>query len=201
MDQLKVGDSLELELIRDGKPLVLPTRVSAYEEDGRTVPLKRVGHPPRYVIQGGFLFQELSLNYLSMWGANWRTRAPVRLRLFLEQNKTVLMDDNFKRVKAESASKNTEPATRIVLVTQVIPDEINIGYQKLSNAIVLRINGQQIRRLKDVSEAFLNPEMEFHRIDFLPGSDRLSVVLTVAGLKQSNLRIKNNFRIPKLQSY
>jgi hypothetical protein len=66
---------------------------------------------------------------------------------------------------------------------------------------VLRINGQQIRRLKDVSEAFLNPEIEFHRIDFLPGSDRLSVVLPVAGLKQSNLRIKNNFRIPKLQSY
>jgi hypothetical protein len=201
LDQLKVGDSLELELIRDGKPLVLQTRVSAYEEDGRTVPLKRVGHPPRYVIQGGFLFQELTLNYLSMWGSNWRSRAPVRLRLFLEQNKTVLIDDNFKRVKGESASKNTEPSTRIVLVTQVIPDEINIGYQKLSNAIVLRINGQQIRRLKDVSEAFLNPEIEFHRIDFLPGSDRLSVVLPVAGLKQSNLRIKNNFRIPKLQSY
>ena len=201
LDQLKVGDSLELELIRDGKPLVLPTRVSAYEEDGRTVPLKRVGHPPRYVIQGGFLFQELSLNYLSMWGANWRSRAPVRLRLFLEQNKTVLMDDNYKNVKAKSASKNTESAPRVVLVTQVIPDEINIGYQKLSNAIVLRINGQEIRRLKDVGEAFLNPETEFHRIDFLPGSDRLSVILPVAGLKQSNQRIKNNFRIPKLQSY
>ena len=201
LDQLKVGDSLELELIRNGKAIVLQTRVSAYEEDGRTVPLKRVGHPPHYAIQGGFLFQELSLNYLSMWGANWRSRAPVRLRLFLEQNKTVLMDDNYKNVKAKSASKNTESAPRVVLVTQVIPDEINIGYQKLSNAIVLRINGQEIRRLKDVGEAFLNPETEFHRIDFLPGSDRLSVILPVAGLKQSNQRIKNNFRIPKLQSY
>jgi len=201
LDQLKVGDSLELELIRDGKALVLQTRVSAYEEDGRTVPLKRVGHPPRYVIQGGFLFQELTLNYLSMWGANWRSRAPVRLRLFLEQNKTVLMDDNYKNVKGESAPQNTEPAPRVVLVTQVIPDEINIGYQKLSNAIVLRINGQEIRRLKDVGKAFLNPETEFHRIDFLPGSDRLSVILPVADLKQSNQRIKNNFRIPKLQSY
>ena len=111
------------------------------------------------------------------------------------------MDDNYKNVKAKSASQNTESAPRVVLVTQVIPDEINIGYQKLSNAIVLRINGQEIRRLKDVGEAFLNPETEFHRIDFLPGSDRLSVILPVAGLKQSNQRIKNNFRIPKLQSY
>ena len=201
LDQLKVGAPLELELIRDGKAIVLQSRVSAYEEDGRTVPLKRVGYPPRYVIQGGFLFQELTLNYLSMWGANWRSRAPVRLRLFLEQNKTVLMDDNYKNVKVESASKNTESAPRVVLVTQVIPDEINIGYQKLSNAIVLRINNQKIRRLKDVKEAFLNPETEFHRIDFLPGSDRLSVILPVAGLKHSNQRIKDNFRIPKLQSY
>ena len=111
------------------------------------------------------------------------------------------MDDNYKNVKVESASKNTESAPRVVLVTQVIPDEINIGYQKLSNAIVLRINNQKIRRLKDVKEAFLNPETEFHRIDFLPGSDRLSVILPVAGLKHSNQRIKDNFRIPKLQSY
>ena len=82
----------------------------------------------------------------------------------------------------------------MVLVTQVIPDQLNIGYQKLSNAIVLRINGRQIRHLKDVIEAFLNPESEYHRIDFLPGSDRLSVVLPVKELKQSNRRIQNNFQ-------
>ena len=114
---------------------------------------------------------------------------------------TLNINDNFKNIKGEPTSQNTETATRVVLVTQVIPDEINIGYQKLSNAIVLRINGQEIRRLKDVDKAFLNPETEFHRIDFLPGSDRLSVILPVADLKQSNQRIKNNFRIPKLQSY
>ena len=67
--------------------------------------------------------------------------------------------------------------------------------------IPIIINGQEIRRLKDVEEAFLNPDKGFHRIDFLPGSDRLSAVLPVEGLNQSNQRIKSNFRIPKLQSY
>ena len=96
LDQLKVGDSVVLEVIRGGEPIVLKTKVSAYEEDGRTVPLKRVGYSPRYVIQGGLLFQELTLNYLRMWGVNWRTRAPMRLRLFLEQNKTVMIDGKNK---------------------------------------------------------------------------------------------------------
>ena len=198
LDQLKVGDPLELDIIRDGEAMILHTKVSAYKDDGRTVPLKRVGYTPRYLIQGGFLFQELTANYLSMWGANWRSRAPVRLRLFLEKNKTVLMGNN---LNDESELQSAKSAQRFVLVTQVIPDQINIGYQKLSNAIVQQINGQEIRRLKDVEEAFLNPDTGFHRIDFLPGSDRLSAVLPVEGLNQSNQRIKSNFRIPKLQSY
>ena len=201
LDQLKVGDSVVLEVIRAGEPIVLKTKVSAYEEDGRTVPLKRVGHSPRYVIQGGFLFQELTLNYLRMWGANWKTRAPVRLRLFLEQNKTVMVDEKNKTSDSYSAKKDsTELPHRIVLMTQVIPDPLNIGYQELSNAIVLQVNGRYIKRLKDVPDAFLYPQDNFHRIDFLPGAERLSVILPVAELEKSNRRIKNNFRIPKLQS-
>ena len=200
LDQLKVGNSVALEVIRAGEQIVLQTKVSAYKENGRTVPLKRVGHPPRYVIQGGFLFQELTLNYLSMWGANWRTRAPIRLRLFLEQNNTVMNYEKNKTTENYTAIKNsTELPLRIVLVTQVLPDPLNIGYQELSNAIVLRVNGRYINRLIDVKDAFLFPQKDFHRIDFLPGAERLSVVFPAAELEKSNRRIKNNFRIPKLQ--
>ena len=83
---------------------------------------------------------------------------------------------------------------------RVIPDAINIGYQNLSNAVVLRINDQSINSLIDVSEAFLKPKNKFHRIDFLPGSERMSAVLPEEKLEESNQRIKNNFRIPKLYS-
>ena len=136
-----------------------------------------------------------------MWGANWRTRAPMRLRLFLEQNKAVMLEGKDKTAESSSSTKDsTELPPRIVLVTQVIPDPLNIGYQELSNAIVLQVNGRYINRLKDVPDAFLYPQDDFHRIDFLPGAERLSVVLPVAELEKSNRRIKNNFRIPKLQA-
>ena len=136
-----------------------------------------------------------------MWGANWKTRAPIRLRLFLEENKTVMIDGGNKTSDSYSETRDsTELPPRIVLVTHVIPDPLNIGYQELSNAIVLQVNGRYINRLKDVTDAFLYPQNDFHRIDFMPGAKRLSVVLPVAELEKSNRRIKNNFRIPKLQA-
>ena len=201
LDQYKAGDSVELSVIRKRKPVILHTKVTTYGNDGHLVPLKRVGYSPRYIIQGGFLFQELTIDYLSIWGKNWRTRAPLRLRLFLEQNKTVMIpgkDNNEK--KSVLNKKNPKHQSRVVLVTQVIPDAINIGYQNLSNAVVLKINDQPIHSLIDVSEAFLKPKNEFHRIDFLPGSERMSAILPEEKLKESNQRIKNNYRIPKMFS-
>ena len=95
---------------------------------------------------------------------------------------------------------NPKHQSRVVLVTKVIPDAINIGYQNLSNAVVLKINDESIKSLIDVSQAFLKPKNEFHRIDFLPGSERMSAILPKEKLEESNLRIKKNFRIPKLFS-
>ena len=201
LDQYKAGDSVELSVIRKRKPVILHTKVTTYGNDGHLVPLKRVGYSPRYIIQGGFLFQELTIDYLSIWGKNWRTRAPLRLRLFLEHNKTVMIPGkNNSEKKPVLNKKNPKHQSRVVLVTQVIPDAINIGYQNLSNAVVLKINDQSIQSLIDVSEAFLKPKNEFHRIDFLPGSERMSVVLPEEKLEESNQRIKNNYRIPKLFS-
>ena len=201
LDLYKAGDSLELSVIRDKKPLILNTKVKTYGNDAHLVPLKRVGFSPRYIIQGGFLFQELTIDYLSIWGKNWRTRAPLRLRLFLEQNKTVMiLGKNNSEKNPDSNINDSENRSRVVLVTQVIPDAINIGYQNLSNAVVLKINDKSINSLMDVSEAFIRPKNEFHRIDFLPGSERMSAVLPKNKLEESNLRIKKNYRIPKLFS-
>ncbi len=201
LDEYKAGDSLELSVIRNKKPLILNTNVKTYGNDAHLVPLKSVGFSPRYIIQGGFLFQELTIDYLSIWGKNWRTRAPLRLRLFLEQNKTVMIPgkNNYEK-NHDSKKNNPKNLSRVVMVTQVIPDSINIGYQNLSNAVVLKINDQSINSLTDVIDAFLKPKKQFHRIDFLPGSERMSVVLPIEKLEESNQRIKRNYRIPKLFS-
>ena len=201
MDQFKAGDSVELSVIRDKKPLILKTKAKSYGNDSYLVPFKTVGFSPRYIIQGGFLFQELTIDYLSIWGKNWRKRAPLRLRLFLEQNNTVMIpDNNNTENNFDSHKNNPKQPSRVVLVTKVIPDSINIGYQNLSNAVVLKINDESIKSLIDVSQAFLKPKNEFHRIDFLPGSERMSAILPKEKLKESNLRIKKNYRIPKLFS-
>ena len=199
LDILKVGETIELNLIRNGEPINLMTEVSSFEDIGRLVPLEKIGDRPRYIINGGFLFQELSLNYLQMWGKNWDSRAPMRLRLFLENKRSL---NTFLKSKKDTKNKSIKKNfnSRIVLVTKVIPDEINIGYQKISNAIVLKINNKEIDSLEDVDKAFLDPDGIFHRIDFLPGSHRLSAILPVKILNESNQRIQNNFSIPNLKS-
>jgi len=200
LDILKVGSFVNLHVIREGESIILNTKVDSFKEMGRRVPLEKVGFAPQYIINGGLLFQELTLNYLHMWGKNWESRAPMRLRLFLKQNKSVDIQSDHKIMinKNDVSEELNEP--RVVLVTQVIPDQINIGYQNISNAVVLKINGHLIKNLNDVKDAFLDHNDNFHRIDFLPGSDRISVILPVKGLNESNKRIQNNFRIPKLQS-
>ncbi len=201
LDKLKVGDFVKLSIIRNGKPSKLNARVSSYEEIRKTVPLEKVGHSPRYIINGGLLFQELSLNYLYMWGKNWKSLAPMRLRLFLKKNNSVNIHLQEKNNIQKNSISELEYKSRVVLVTKVIPDQVNIGYQNISNAIVLKINDKLIKNLKDVKNSFFKPINNFHRIDFLPGSDRISVILPVNGLNEANKRIKNNFRIPKLQSF
>ena len=62
------------------------------------------------------------------------------------------------------------------------------------------INNHSINSLLDVSNAFLKPKNKFHVIEFLPGSERINVVLPIENLEESNHRIKKNFRIPKLYS-
>ncbi|GIT72822.1 MAG: hypothetical protein Ct9H300mP28_26360 [Pseudomonadota bacterium] len=93
LDQYKAGDSVELSVIRKKKTCDLTHKGNKYGKRRTPGPLKRVGYSPKYIIQGGFLFQELTIDYLSIWGKNWRTRAPLRLRLFLEQNKTVMIPE------------------------------------------------------------------------------------------------------------
>ena len=89
---------------------------------------------------------------------------------------------------------------RIVILSQVLPDAVNIGYQELRNLVVKRANGRKVIHLESLVEALNHPQTGFHRIEFLPGSERVQVVLPVMELAKADARIKNNFQIPRFQS-
>jgi len=106
--------------------------------------------------------------------------------------------------RTKNVSQNT-PAKhpsreRIVILSQVLPDVVNIGYQELRNMVVKKVNGKKVVNLESMVEALQNPQTGFHRIEFLPGSERVQIVLPVQELVSADERIMKNFQIPRLQS-
>ena len=194
LEDLDAGDEVELGIYRGGQSLNLKTKVGTYRQNGHRVPMKIFGKPPRYLIRGGMIFQELTLNYLEVWGQNWENRAPLRLRLFKQLDLT--------RTTNASGTKPIKHSSRerIVILSQVLPDVVNIGYQELRNMVVKKVNGKRVVNLESMVEALQNPQTGFHRVEFLPGSERVQIVLPVQELVSADERIMKNFQIPRLQS-
>src|SRR5690606_19868204 len=75
----KVGDTVKLELIRDGKPLDLDVTLARKRAEDFLVDPYMFDRGPKYLIFGGLIFQELTLPYLESWGEDWTNRAPFNL--------------------------------------------------------------------------------------------------------------------------
>lgn len=177
------GDPLTFQGYRDGKPFMVSTRVSIRQAE-QHIPRQTYNVPPRYVIRGGLLFQELSRDYLQIWGKRWAEHAPIRLRLF------PLLDE----------ARPGNPDQRIVLLSQVLPDAVNIGYEDLEHEIVAAVNGTPVHRLEDLVEAMQQPPGAFHQIEFMTGASRHMVVLPVSELPEAHRRLQSNYQIPELEN-
>ncbi len=183
LEELTLGTAIELRIWRNGREQTVTATVRPFEPNQALVPSEPAGAAPHYLVQGGLLFQELSLNYLRSWGSEWSKRAPLRLRLY----------------KALKHAALETPSQRVVLLTHVLPDAINLGYQDLSHEVVEQINGLDVSGLEAVHKAFQQPQGKYHVIRLRPGADRRRLILPARALESANRRIQETFRIPQLQ--
>src|SRR4029077_3754404 len=102
---------------------------------------------PAYLIVGGLVFQPLTDPYLQSWGAEWKHRGPFRLLYY----------------RNEPPTKN-RPA--LVLLSQVLPDAYNIGYQEQRYLVLDKVNGQRISRLPELRDTLEKPINGFHILEF-----------------------------------
>jgi S1-C subfamily serine protease len=126
-----VGDELALSVLRDGKVLELTVQLGHYLS---LVPRSQYDRAPTYYIRSGIVFQPLSLDYLRTWGRHWWERAP-----------TEFMHRYY-------ASHRTPERQEVVVLNQILADEINVGYQHLSNTSVVEVNGKEPRNMKHFVE-------------------------------------------------
>jgi hypothetical protein len=155
------GDEAKMKIWREGKPLDITYRLPKYDYSTSLVPMATYDQDPEYLMIGGLVFQPLTDSYLQSWGPDWKRRAPFRLTYY----------------RTESPEKD-RPS--LVLLSQVLPDPYNIGYQEQRCLVVDKVNGQRVNRLPDLRAALDKPVNGFHIIEFVQ-SDSLRKMVLIAG--------------------
>ena len=130
------------------------------------------------MIAGGLVFQPLTKNYLRSWGQDWERRAPFRLAYFRNQDPTP-----------------ERPA--IVILSQVLPDIYNLGYQESRQLVLEKVNGQKVNYLSDLEQALRKPMNGFHMLEFMKGDSLQRIVLDAATLDAATKRVLDRYGIDK----
>ena len=111
----------------------------------------------------------------------------------LGKNKPILLDYYNDRPPLEERDG-------IVLLSMVLPDDYNRGYEDIRYIMVDDIIGKVIHKLEDVKAALIQPEAGFHRIQFMPDEDIHQIVLDSTKMQVATERILQHYRIPKPSS-
>ncbi|MCG8423920.1 MAG: serine protease [Proteobacteria bacterium] len=114
-----VGDTLPLTILRDGEHTAVEVTLQPMHY---LVPRAQYDIAPPYFIYGGLVFQPLTRDYLATW-SKWWNKAP---KEFLHYYYSGIR-----------SAKQRE----IVILSQVLGDEINVGYGDCYNESVTLVNG------------------------------------------------------------
>ncbi|HAV63024.1 MAG TPA: hypothetical protein DCY13_11745 [Verrucomicrobiales bacterium] len=170
------GDKVPMTIWRDGKLMEIEYELPKAEFEEEMIPDELFDQEPEYLIAGGFVFQPLTVPYLKSWGGDWQRRAPFRLA-YLKQ------------------AIPTEKQEAIVILSLVLPDPYNLGYQDIRALIVRRINGRKIVHLEDVETALKSPQDGFHIIEFAQGDSPGKIVLDAGDLSNATERVLSRYGI------
>jgi S1-C subfamily serine protease len=177
----QAGDRIPCRIKRDGQELVLDMTMDRMDVEEFPVPLYVIDRPPRFLIEDGFVFQELSVEFLSMWGPDWRTKAPRSLT----------------RLEREQWDRR-QPGERFIIMTRVIPTPDNIGYQGMSFEVVQTVNDREVKSVRDVADAFRNAgPIQFHTVQ-LQDPSLPEIVIKAATLDMANQFVSQRYGIPHL---
>ena len=174
------GDTLRAKVWRDGKEETVDYVIPKATYDAELVPQSVYDRPPEYLIFGGLIFQPLTEYYLRGWGGEWRRRAPFRLTYFEQEKPTA------------------ERPARVVL-SLVLPDPFNLGYQDYRFQTVDKVNGRIVSRISDLAAALKQPREGYHVFEFGPGESIRKLVLDAAEAEAATQRVVERYGAPAAQ--
>jgi S1-C subfamily serine protease len=125
-----MADSVKLKIIRSGKELVKNIKLAPYVN---LVPPPDYFEKPTYYIYGGLIFSVLSADLLKAWGGSWWEKAPVPFLNYIVGQGVL----------------NEKGKKEVVVLLDVLPDDINVGYLDFGNEVITKVNGQEFKSFGD----------------------------------------------------
>ncbi|MDP4626200.1 MAG: serine protease [Akkermansiaceae bacterium] len=145
------GDEITLAILRDGEPMEITATLTREEPGDSLVPEYQFDRAPNFLVKGGLIFQELTRPTLEAFGKDWTSVAPLNLL------------DAY-----ENPEKYEDSRERVIFLSGSIPTPATVGYERLRNLIVKKVNGIEIDSMKTLIEAFDKPGANnLHSIEFL----------------------------------
>lgn len=145
------GEKITLEILRQGEPMDITATLIRQETGETLVPDYQFDRPPNFLVKGGLIFQELTLPVLRAFGKEWTSRAPLNLL------------DAY-----ENPEKYEDGRERVIFLSGSIPTPATVGYERLRNFIVKKVNNIEIDSMETLVEAFDKPGANnLHSIEFL----------------------------------
>jgi S1-C subfamily serine protease len=171
-----VGDTVSMRILRSGKKQDVSFKLKPIPRDYCIIPLISYDTAPSFYLFGGIVFQNLSMGYLEAHGQDWKQKADKRLLYYY---------DNVKGLSA------TGGVNRVIIVSRVLPDSVNQGYQFYRDLVLLRVNGTRVKDLAHMKALIERSGERFVVLDFA-GETTIVLDRKLAAERESDIKKSYN---------
>jgi S1-C subfamily serine protease len=138
----QLGEKLRLDILRDHRQKTVSITLDRAVGTLDLVAKERYDVRPTYFIYGGLIFIPLTQNYLMSWGDDWYNSAPKNL------------------VALYKFGRSTVQGEEAVILSKVLPAEVNSGYHNYRDLRIVGVNKHKIFNLRQLIRAVEAPAEE-----------------------------------------
>lgn len=175
------GETVKVAISRKGETKDLELKLAHRPVESYVIEPYVIDRAPKFYVLGGLVLEELSRQYLREFGNDWLKKAPEQFVYFDRQQQELFKDGPRK----------------VVILNRVLPSELTVGYEELSQIVVKKINGVELQSLADVPAALTKSTDGLHKIEF--DGEPTVIYLDAAQVAASEGAFLQKYRLPSLK--